>query len=66
MFEFFNLPPLRRPADALKRSVPASGLNVTQGRIVEASFEARACAPVITVASLWDALENIKLKDEIS
>ena len=27
-------------------------LNVTNGRIVEASFEARACAPVIAVASL--------------
>lgn len=27
-------------------------LNVTDGRITEASFEARACAPVIAVASL--------------
>ena len=27
-------------------------LNITQGRIAEASFEARACAPVIAVASL--------------
>ena len=27
-------------------------LNITNGRIAEASFEARACAPVIAVASL--------------
>ncbi len=27
-------------------------LNVTQGRIVEASFEARVCAPVTVVASI--------------
>ena len=27
-------------------------LNITDGRIAEASFEARACAPVIAVASL--------------
>jgi nitrogen fixation NifU-like protein len=28
-------------------------LNITDGRITEATFEARACAPVIAVASLW-------------
>ncbi len=31
---------------------PASGLNVINGCITKASFEARACAPVIAVASL--------------
>jgi NifU-like protein involved in Fe-S cluster formation len=28
-------------------------LNITEGRITEATFQARACAPVIAVASLW-------------
>ena len=42
-------------------------LNITDGRIAEATFEARACAPVIAVASLWtQKITGIQVADVTS